>query len=150
LGSSTLSLIGLDTGSYIILFSNIIFLILGAKGKTSNVFVHKILGTKASAKSRASRVLARSTDTRECIHQVLGEDLDCRARRKLREQESRVLEKDYMRDVLVATNIDFSSVKPVMGQVVSNMDGGRRTRCWPRSKAAQGRTDGCGCLPPDV
>ncbi|POS73508.1 ribosomal RNA-processing protein [Diaporthe helianthi] len=83
----------------------------------------KILGTKISGKNRADPVLARSADARERVRQVLDEDLDRKARRKLREQKQRAMEKGRVRDVLVATNATFSNVNPVTGKVVSNTDG---------------------------
>lgn len=85
--------------------------------------ISKILGTKISGKNRADPVLARSADARERVRQVLDEDLDRKARRKLREQKQRAMEKGRVRDVLVATNSTFSNVNPVTGKVVSDTDG---------------------------
>ncbi|KAK2603365.1 hypothetical protein N8I77_009829 [Diaporthe amygdali] len=83
----------------------------------------KILGTKISGKNRADPVLARSADARERVRQVLDEDLDRKARRKMREQKQRAMEKGRVRDVLVATNSTFTNVNPVTGKVVSDTDG---------------------------
>lgn len=85
--------------------------------------ISKILGTKISGKNRADPVLARSADARTRARQVLDEDLDRKARRKLREQKQRAMEKGRVRDVLVATNGTFSNINPVTGQVVSDADG---------------------------
>lgn len=85
--------------------------------------ISKILGTKISGKNRADPVLARSADARERVRQVLDEDLDRKARRKLREQKQRAMEKGRVRDVLVATNSTFTNVNPVTGKVVSDTDG---------------------------
>lgn len=85
--------------------------------------ISKILGTKISGKNRADPVLARSADARERVRQVLDEDLDRKARRKMREQKQRAMEKGRVRDVLVATNSTFSNVNPVTGQVVGDTDG---------------------------
>lgn len=85
--------------------------------------ISKILGTKISGKNRADPVLARSADARERVRQVLDEDLDRKARRKMREQKQRAMEKGRVRDVLVATNGTFSNVNPVTGKVVSDTDG---------------------------
>lgn len=82
--------------------------------------ISKILGTKISGKNRADPVLARSADARERVRQVLDEDLDRKARRKMREQKRAAMEKGRVRDVLVATNATFSNVNPVTGKV---MDG---------------------------
>ncbi|KAH8754320.1 Rrp15p-domain-containing protein [Diaporthe sp. PMI_573] len=82
----------------------------------------KILGTKISGKNRADPVLARSAEARERVRQVLDEDLDRKARRKMREQRQRAMEKGRVRDVLVATNATFSNVNPVTGKVVSVAD----------------------------
>ncbi|KAJ0115209.1 hypothetical protein J7T55_001619 [Diaporthe amygdali] len=83
----------------------------------------KILGTKISGKNRADPVLARSADARERVRQVLDEDLDRKARRKMREQKQRAMEKGRVRDVLVATNGTFTNVNPVTGRVISDTDG---------------------------
>ncbi|KKY35530.1 hypothetical protein UCDDA912_g04491 [Diaporthe ampelina] len=83
----------------------------------------KILGTKISGKNRADPVLARSADARERVRQVLDEDLDRKARRKMREQKQRAMEKGRVRDVLVATNSTFTNVNPMTGKVVSDTDG---------------------------
>ncbi|KAG6356514.1 hypothetical protein INS49_015902 [Diaporthe citri] len=85
--------------------------------------ISKILGTKISGKNRADPVLARSADARQRVRQVLDEDLDRKARRKMREQKQRAMEKGRVRDVLVATNGTFSNVNPVTGKVVSDTDG---------------------------
>lgn len=85
--------------------------------------ISKILGTKISGKNRADPVLARSADARERVRQVLDEDLDRKARKKLREQKQRAMEKGRVRDVLVATNSTFSNVNPVTGKVVSDTHG---------------------------
>lgn len=85
--------------------------------------ISKILGTKISGKNRADPVLARSADARERVRQVQDEDLDRKARRKMREQKQRAMEKGRVRDVLVATNGTFSNVNPVTGKVVSDTDG---------------------------
>lgn len=85
--------------------------------------ISKILGTKISGKNRADPVLARSADARSRARQVLDEDLDRKARRKLREQKQRAMEKGRVRDVLVATNGTFSNVNPVTGQVYGDADG---------------------------
>lgn len=82
--------------------------------------ISKILGTKISGKNRADPVLARSSDARSRARQVLDEDLDRKARRKLREQKQRAMEKGRVRDVLVATNGTFSNVNPVTGQVMAD------------------------------
>lgn len=83
----------------------------------------KILGTKISGKNRADPVLARSADARERVRLVQDEELDRKARRKLREQKQRAMEKGRVRDVLVATNATFSNVNPVTGQVIADTDG---------------------------
>ncbi|KAI3396976.1 hypothetical protein diail_11376 [Diaporthe ilicicola] len=83
----------------------------------------KILGTKISSKNRADPVLARSADARERVRQVLDEELDRKARRKMREQKQRAMEKGRVRDVLVATNSTFTNINPVTGKVVSDTDG---------------------------
>lgn len=82
--------------------------------------ISKILGTKISGKNRADPVLARSADARERVRLVQDEELDRKARRKLREQKQKAMEKGRVRDVLVATNATFSNVNPVTGEV---MDG---------------------------
>lgn len=82
--------------------------------------ISKILGTKISGKNRADPVLARSSDARSRARQVLDEDLDRKARRKLREQKQRAMEKGRVRDVLVATNGTFSNINPVTGQVMAD------------------------------
>ncbi|KAL1871161.1 pre-60S ribosomal particles component [Diaporthe australafricana] len=83
----------------------------------------KILGTKISGKNRADPVLARSADARERVRQVLDEELDRKARRKMREQKQRAMEKGRVRDVLVATNSTFTNINPVTGKVISDTDG---------------------------
>ncbi|KAG8160660.1 hypothetical protein KVR01_008924 [Diaporthe batatas] len=89
--------------------------------------ISKILGTKISGKNRADPVLARSADARERVRQVQDEELERKARRRLREQKQRAMEKGRVRDVLVATNATFSNVNPVTGEVVAVGEAGGET-----------------------
>ncbi|CAH0059011.1 unnamed protein product [Clonostachys solani] len=63
----------------------------------------KILSTKLSTTKRADPVLARSTDAVEASKAVLDNALEAKARKQMRDQKRKALEKGRVKDVLVAT-----------------------------------------------
>ncbi|VUC22687.1 unnamed protein product [Clonostachys rosea] len=63
----------------------------------------KILSTKLSTTKRSDPVLARSTDAVEASKAVLDNALEAKARKQMRDQKRKALEKGRVKDVLVAT-----------------------------------------------
>lgn len=63
----------------------------------------KILSTKLSTSKRADPVLARSAAAQEASKAAVDTALEAKARKQLREQKKRAMEKGRVKDVLVAT-----------------------------------------------
>ncbi|KFA55073.1 hypothetical protein S40293_03517 [Stachybotrys chartarum IBT 40293] len=63
----------------------------------------KILSTKLSSSKRADPVLARSADAHEASKMALDNVLEAKAKKHLREQKRKALEKGRVKDVLIAT-----------------------------------------------
>ncbi|KPM44030.1 hypothetical protein AK830_g2526 [Neonectria ditissima] len=66
----------------------------------------KILSTKLSTSKRSDPVLARSAAAHEASKAAVDTALESKARKQIREQKKRALEKGRVKDVLVATTID--------------------------------------------
>ncbi|KAK7430335.1 pre-60S ribosomal particles component [Neonectria magnoliae] len=66
----------------------------------------KILSTKLSTSKRSDPVLARSAAAHEASKAAIDTALESKARKQIREQKKRALEKGRVKDVLVATTID--------------------------------------------
>ncbi|RDA87664.1 hypothetical protein CP532_3834 [Ophiocordyceps camponoti-leonardi (nom. inval.)] len=64
----------------------------------------KILSTKLSSSKRPDPVLARSAAAHEASKAVIDSALEAKARRHLKEQKRKALEKGRVKDVLLATN----------------------------------------------
>ncbi|KAM4056311.1 rrp15p domain-containing protein [Hirsutella rhossiliensis] len=68
----------------------------------------KILSTKLSSSKRSDPVLARSAEAHEASKAAVDGALEAKARRHLKEQKRRALEKGRVKDVLLATNSDVT------------------------------------------
>ncbi|KAF4511139.1 hypothetical protein G6O67_002962 [Ophiocordyceps sinensis] len=68
----------------------------------------KILSTKLSSSKRADPVLARSAAAHEASKAAVDGALEAKARRHLKEQKRRALEKGRVKDVLLAANGDVA------------------------------------------
>jgi hypothetical protein len=66
----------------------------------------KILSTKIPASKRADPVLVRSAEAHEASRAAVDNALESKARKQMREQKRRALEKGRVRDVLIATKND--------------------------------------------
>ncbi|PHH75670.1 hypothetical protein CDD80_2189 [Ophiocordyceps camponoti-rufipedis] len=84
-----------------------------SKGKTKSkrndptafaTSLSKILSTKLSSSKRPDPVLARSAAAHEASKAVVDTALEAKARRHLKEQKRKALEKGRVKDVLLATN----------------------------------------------
>ncbi|KJZ70745.1 hypothetical protein HIM_09878 [Hirsutella minnesotensis 3608] len=68
----------------------------------------KILSTKLSTSKRSDPVLSRSAAAHEASKAAVDSALEAKARRHLKEQKRIALEKGRVKDVLLATNSDFT------------------------------------------
>ncbi|KAG5949454.1 hypothetical protein E4U53_005870 [Claviceps sorghi] len=68
--------------------------------------ISKILSTKLSTSKRADPVLSRSAAAHEASKAAVDDALEAKARRHLKEQKRKALEKGRIRDVLVASRDD--------------------------------------------
>ncbi|KAH7152170.1 Rrp15p-domain-containing protein [Dactylonectria estremocensis] len=68
----------------------------------------KILSTKLSTSKRSDPVLARSAAAHEASKAAVDTALEAKARKQIREQKKRALEKGRVKDVLIATAVDTS------------------------------------------
>lgn len=66
----------------------------------------KILNTKLSTSKRSDPVLARSAAAHEASKAAVDTALEAKARKQIREQKKRAMEKGRVKDVLVATAVD--------------------------------------------
>lgn len=66
----------------------------------------KILSTKLSTNKRSDPVLARSAAAHEASKAAMDSALEAKARKQMREQKRKALEKGHVKDVLVATTND--------------------------------------------
>ncbi|KAF7558042.1 hypothetical protein G7046_g5902 [Stylonectria norvegica] len=86
----------------------------------------KILSTKLSSSRRADPVLARSAAAHEASKAAVDTALESKARKQLKEQKKRAMEKGRVKDVLIATANDTT------GEIVTTtseiMDTERRLR----------------------
>ncbi|KAH7165918.1 Rrp15p-domain-containing protein [Dactylonectria macrodidyma] len=68
----------------------------------------KILSTKLSTSKRSDPVLARSAAAHEASKAAVDTALEAKARKQIREQKKRAMEKGRVKDVLIATAVDTS------------------------------------------
>lgn len=76
----------------------------------------KILSTKLSSTKRTDPLLARSADAQSSSRAAADSALDARARRHLKEQKLRALEKGRVRDVMAPDEGSGASVADVLGE----------------------------------
>ena len=87
----------------------------------------KILSTKLSSSKRADPVLSRSIEAQEASRAVVDSALESKARKQLRDQKRRALEKGRVKDVLVATR-DETAASGVETSTADIMETERRLR----------------------
>lgn len=87
----------------------------------------KILSTKLSTSRRADPVLARSAAALEASRQAVDSALETKARKQLRSAKRAAMERGRVKDVLVATNAEFSNVHPVTGDIIEDVVTGETT-----------------------
>ncbi|KAK3196026.1 pre-60S ribosomal particles component [Lecanicillium sp. MT-2017a] len=69
----------------------------------------KILSTKLSSSKRSDPVLSRSAAAHETSKAVLDSALEAKAKRQLKDQKKKAMEKGRVKDVLVATRVETST-----------------------------------------
>lgn len=72
----------------------------------------KILSTKLSSSKRSDPVLSRSAAAHETSKAVLDSALEAKAKRQLKDQKKKAMEKGRVKDVLVATRVETSTEEP--------------------------------------
>lgn len=95
--------------------------------------LHKILSTKLATTRRADPLLSRSADAHKAAQAITDEQLESKAKRKLRQERLAALEKGRVRDVLVAPTND-------QGQVEGEYPSSRAAPCaaaLPRGSGAR-------------
>lgn len=73
--------------------------------------LHKILSTKLATTRRADPLLSRSADAHKAAQAITDEQLESKAKRKLRQERLAALEKGRVRDVLVAPTNEQGQVE---------------------------------------